>query len=393
MTTATVAFQSAQESRYDDVTLVVPTLNEALNLGEFLQRAAEAIPGCYVILSDDDSKDDTRALARAYRGDVHVHVLHRTLDRGLTASVADALLHVRTPHAIVMDADLQHPAEALPRIVAELRAGHDIVVATRSNDATFTLRRRILSRGARMLARRHLRARTGMDLRDPMSGFFGVRAGLAQSIVRQHGHAFERGGFKILLDLFLHAPGRLRVVETPYVFQPRHAGASKLTRRHYVSFLRQLGWSGRLAAGFFDVLLSGILPRFAIVGATGALVNEAVLYGGVEHLGLPLLLGTLVAIETAVLWNFALNEAWTFRGRGHASVRGRLGRFHLASGAGMLINLSVVLACAALLPQASYLLANLAGILLGSVANFVINLRWTWGVPVEAEPAIADARQ
>ena len=392
--TSAVALQGPQKARYDDVTLVVPTLNEGPNLREFLRQAERALPGCSVVLSDDDSVDDTRALARSFRGDVHVHVLHRKEDRGLTASVADGILHVRTPYLVVMDADLQHPAEALPRLVMALREGSDVVVATRSNDASFTFRRRVLSRGARLLARGHLRRRAGLDLSDPMSGFFGGRADAVQAIVRQHGHAFERSGFKILLDLFLHAPSDLRVSEVPYVFQPRHAGESKLTRRHYVSFLRQLGSLGRFGAAFLDHLLSGLLLRFAVVGASGVLVNEAFLYAGVAGLGLPLILAALVAVEASVLWNFAWNEAWTFRGRGGGTPALRLGRFHVASAAGMVLNVGVVLAGAALLPQVSYLVTNLAGIVLGSGVNFLVNLHWTWGVNVEEESSpLPDAQR
>jgi dolichol-phosphate mannosyltransferase len=222
-----------------------------------------------------------------------------------------------------------------------------------------------------------------------MSGFFGVRTSVAQAIVRDHGHAFERGGFKVLMDLLLHAPADLRVGEVPYVFLPRHAGESKLTRRHYLSFLRQLGRGGRMAASFFEALMSGLLLRFALVGATGILVNEGLLFLLHEGAAAPLVLASAIAIEASILWNFALNDAWTFRGKGANPAWVRFTRFHAASALGMVLNVAVVVAGAALLPGVSYLLANLVGIAAGSAANFLLNLHWTWGVPAEDAPGEA----
>lgn len=385
MTTALSALELSPRPSYADLTLVVPTLNEGLNVEAFLREVEASAPGCSILFADDDSKDDTRAVAEAFRGRVRVGVLHRRTqaDRGLTASVADGILEAHTEYLVVMDSDLQHPADVLPRIWEELRSGSDLVVAARSDDASFSLRRRIVSRGARRLAARHLRRRAGVSLGDPMSGFFGIRTSVAQAIVREHGRDFERGGFKVLVDLVLHAPADLRIAEVPYVFLPRHAGESKLTRRHYLSFLRQLGRAGRLSAAFLEVLLNGILLRFLLVGLTGVVINEGLLWLLRGWAGAPLILASAVAIEASILWNFAWNDAWTFRGRGADAARVRLGRFHGASAVGMGLNVGVVLLGAVLLPEVSYLLTNLAGIALGSAANFGINLHWTWGVPVD----------
>lgn len=375
------------EGGFAGLTLVVPTLNEAPNILAFLHAVERQAPGCTVLLADDDSKDDTRLLAERFEGQLRVQVLHRrTADAGLTASVADGILAVRTPYMVVMDADHQHPADHLPLLARALEGGDDVVIASRSDDASFSWRRRLLSRGARTLARHYLRRRAGLDVRDAMSGFFGVRTDLAQDIVRRCGARFERPGFKILVDLLLHAPPGLRVGEVPYSFRARHAGESKLTRRHYLSFLRQLGWPGRTLASFLAILLSGVLLRFAVVGASGIAINEGILFGAHDLAGLPLVGASLLAVETSILWNFAWNNAWTFRGRGGRSLAARFGRFHVASAAGMAINVAVVVLGAFLLPDVSYLLTNLAGIVLGSGLNFLLNLHWTWGVPAEEMP-------
>lgn len=372
--------------RHTDLTLVVPTLNEAPNIQRFLDEAERHVPGARVLLADDDSQDGTRAIAASFRGDLRVAVLHRTdrADRGLTASVADALLAVETPFAVVMDADLQHPFAALPDMLTALDDGAEVAIGTRIDDASFSFRRRMASRIARGLASLHLARRAGVRPRDPMSGFFGGRADLLRDIVRERGAAFERGGYKVLMDVLLHAPRPLRIAEVEYVFGARHAGESKLALHHYLSFLRQLGTTGRLTASLLELLVTGILFRFALVGATGVGVNLFTLWALHEGAALPIWLAAPVAIEMSVLWNFAWNESWTFRGRDTGTSLGtRMGQFHVASLVGMLLQFVVLTGGVLAMPEVHYALWSILGIAVGSGANFVINLKWTWGVPVE----------
>jgi dolichol-phosphate mannosyltransferase len=174
------------------------------------------------------------------------------------------------------------------------------------------------------------------------------------------------------------------VSEVPYAFQARTAGTSKLSRRHYLSFLRQLGTSGRMTASFLDLLLTGILFRFLIVGATGIAINLFTLFGLHEGAGFALWAATPLAVELSVLWNFAWNESWTFRGRDTAtSIGRRIGQFHLASLSGMLLQYIAVAGGSVAFPGVHYAALAVGGIAVGSAANFFINLHWTWGVRVD----------
>lgn len=369
----------------DRATVLIPTYREARTLVRTLDALAKNAGT--VLIADDDSDDGTREVAQAATP-LDLQVLHRKdpNDRGLTASVADAILLVKTDYLVVMDADLQHPPETIPRLVAALEAGADLAVATRSDDGSFSTRRRLVSRVARSLARRHIRRRAGMDLADPMSGFFAMRTDVAQEIVRNHGREFERQGFKVLVDLIRFAPRPLEVAEVPYTFGRRSAGESKLSRRHYLSFLRQLGGPWRLAANFLDLVLTGVLFRFLAVGASGIAINLFTLFGLHEGFGLAVPLAAPLAIEMSVLWNFAWNESWTFRGRDTGtSIGTRLWQFHVASLAGILLQYVTVAGGATLLPSVHYAWWSIAGITLGSAANFFLNLKWTWGVRIESE--------
>lgn len=378
----------SEAERHADVTVIVPTYNEAQNVASFLDEAERFLPGARIIFADDDSSDGTRRVATSSERRVEVKVLHRETprDRGLTASVADALLAVESPYVIVMDADLQHPFATVPEMLGKLKAGADLVVGTRVDDATFTMKRRLASRVARSLAARHLARRAGVRLRDPMSGFFAARADAVRPVVEERGARFERAGYKVLMDLLLHAARPMRIAEVEYVFQARRAGASKLSLRHYLAFLRQLGPVGRLTAGFFGILLTGVLFRFLVVGASGIAINLGALFALHEGARLSIPLAAPAAIELSVLWNFAWNESWTFRGRDTATRIGtRLWKFHVASLVGILLQYAVLAGGSATLPHVHYAWLSIAGIALGSSANFLLNLTWTWGVPIEEE--------
>ena len=107
----------------------------------------------------------------------------------------------------------------------------------------------------------------GVDVSDPMSGFFMTR----REIVAKHARKLSPDGFKILVDLVLTARHDLKVVEIPYVFRPRTAGESKLSPLVGFDFL---GLVAHHASG-------GVLPvrfvLFAMIGGVGLIVHLVVL--------------------------------------------------------------------------------------------------------------------
>ena len=120
---------------------------------------------------------------------------------------------------------------------------------------------------------------------------------------------------------------------------------------------------------------SQTLLRFALVGAAGVMVNEAALALLHHGLAVPLVLASVVATEVAVVTNYAGNELWTF------SVRRlswpRLARFQVTAVGGLLVTAGA-LALLTALTGLSPLLVNPVAVALGSVWNFVLNVRWTW---------------
>jgi len=119
--------------------------------------------------------------------------------------------------------------------------------------------------------------------------------------------------------------------------------------------------------------------RFNAVGAAGIGVQLAVLAALKSGLGVNYLLATALAVEAAVLQNFAWHVKWTWRDRtlnaAPSSLLSQLLKFHIGNGA---ISLVVNLVLMRLLVGSfglNYLLANVLSIAAGGVANFVVSDR------------------
>lgn len=101
-----------------DLAVIIPTLNERENIGEIIERIHSSIPSTRfeIVVVDDDSRDGTADLARAYAGKLgNIQVVQRTGKLGLASAVLDGVKATDAAIIGVIDADLQEPPETLPR--------------------------------------------------------------------------------------------------------------------------------------------------------------------------------------------------------------------------------------------------------------------------------------
>ena len=224
-----------------DLTVVIPTFNEADNVGPLIEQLNYVLSGvdAEVIVVDDSTDHTPAAVERAAlisRLPVRLH--HRPVPEGrLAGAVITGLRAARSPWVVVMDGDLQHPTATVPELYRQgLRTGADVVVASRylgtgSAQGLDSRVRRVVSTAsgatAKVLFPRRLAGCT-----DPMSGFFAVRRDAL------HLEGITQCGYKILLALLVHR--RLSVVEVPFVFGQRTAGVSKASLREGLRYLRLL---------------------------------------------------------------------------------------------------------------------------------------------------------
>ena len=357
-----------------DVSLILPTRNEAANIATAISSASEVLSAYNfeIIVVDDDSPDGTADIVRQIAGEnLRVRCVHRIGRRGLASACIEGALAAAGRVIAVMDADLQHDEAILPELVASVLEGRaDLAVGSRyvgqGSMGDLSDDRAAKSELATSLASRFLK----IDLTDPMSGFFAVSAErFRKAIPRMTGR-----GFKILLDFVFADQGKLRVHEVPFVFRSRQDGESKLDSANAVQFLMML----------YDRALGHIIPSrfvlFAAVGALGVLVHMGVLFAVFRLMGAGFMAGQICAVLVALTYNFFLNNMLTFRDvrlKGWAMIRGWLS-FALVCGLGAIANVGVA---AYLFQQTGIMwsLSALAGILVGSVWNFVMSSRFTWG--------------
>ncbi|AEV87002.1 dolichol-phosphate mannosyltransferase [Actinoplanes sp. SE50] len=349
-------------------TVVVPTFNERDNIATLLARLTAALPADQTeIVFVDDSTDDTPEVIReaAKTCPIPVTVHHREDGAGgLGGAVVEGMRRARGEWIVVMDADLQHPPEIVPGLVAAgVRDGADLVVGSRyagggNRDGLAGGYRRLVSGGSTVVTK--LLFRTALlQVSDPMSGLFAIRTS-----------SLEVGelrplGYKILLELVVrNRPGR--IVEVPYSFQPRHAGESKSSIAEGLRFLRHLGLL-RFGAQRSRLLI------FALIGLSGLLPNQAALWA-LNHLaGVHYLAAAVLANLVAVGWNFALTDTLLYRSRrAHRSLRSRLSRFFLLGNADLLLRIPLL----ALLVDGAHLgvlPANLVTLVVSFAARFLIS--------------------
>ena len=357
-----------------EISVVVPTFSEAESIVELHARISAVLSAesWELIFVDDDSPDGTADLARGLsKQDPRVRCIQRIGRRGLSTAVVEGALSSSAPYVAVMDADLQHDETILPAMLQELRARDlDIVVGSRyvaggGTSADWAESRRKISRIANRLAKGLVPA----NLHDPMSGFFVVRtAALRDAARRLSGY-----GYKILLDLFVSASHPLRFAEVPYTFRPRIHGQSKLDSLVAWEYLMLL----------VDKRIGHIIaPRllfFVLVGGSGVALHYAVLSTLYLEFAVPFTAAQLSGTVLAMTTNFFLNNLFTYRDqrlRGTRLVRGLLS-FYAICGLGALANIGI--AAYAFSQHLQWALSAAAGIVVGTLWNYLATARFTWG--------------
>lgn len=127
-------------------------------------------------------------------------------------------------------------------------------------------------------------------------------------------------------------------------------------------------------------------PRFAVVGASGTVVNLVVLYLGQEFLfraiepeGTRLNFSLSLAVFVATINNFTWNRLWTWHDRREhirTPVVLQFAQYGVACWLGILLQFVIT---KLLVGHVHYLVANVVAIVIASVANFVVNDNWTFG--------------
>jgi dolichol-phosphate mannosyltransferase len=221
----------------EQLTVIIPTLNEAANIQRLVARIFEqnsAALQIEVLFVDDGSTDGTCERVLLLAQTQPVRLLRRERPAGgLAGAVLEGARMAKSRWILVMDADLSHPPERIGDLAAPLlNYSQDMVIGSRyvpgGRTPGWPWWRRFMSRMACLLARPLTRAK------DPLSGFFATeRASLIQC-------GGDAAGFKIALEIIVNAKREFRVKEIPIVFRDRERGGSKMRFGVLATYLLRL---------------------------------------------------------------------------------------------------------------------------------------------------------
>ena len=285
------------------ISVIVPTLNEADNIDPLLTRLTEVLASSgdsfEILIADGGSTDATRAKTDEWAGRAPVRFLAADSGHGISGDVLVAAGESRGDVLVVMDADLSHPPEKVPELVAPVLDGsQDMVVGGRympgGDTPDWPWTRRVMSRGAGSLAWPFV------SVSDPTSGFFAVRR---QPLLDVDPNAH---GFKIALEVMLGQDPDLRISEVPISFRDRTHGESKMSLGQVSAYLR------RMAALLGGLVSTSTVAQFALVGLLGMAVD----LGGfhlLRNAGVSLSSAHITSFFLATVLNYVLNSCWVFR--------------------------------------------------------------------------------
>jgi dolichol-phosphate mannosyltransferase len=354
------------------LSVVVPTRNEAGNVEPLLERLGVALAGIEweAIFVDDNSTDGTpELLTRIAQADRRVRLIRRIGRRGLSSAVVEGALASTTPIVAVIDADLQHDEKILPDLYRAIADdGNELAIGTRyagsGSTGEWAADRLKVSRFATALASPIMKTR----MSDPMSGFFAVR----RDILLEAAPKLSSVGYKILLDLVASHPRPLKLAEVGYTFGTRQHGESKLDEMVALEYVELL--LDKAVGRFVPVKLI----QFGAIGLLGVVVHLSILNIVLNLIGAPFATSQAVAVIGAMTFNFALNNQFTYRDRklkGFAWIGG-LFSFYLVCSLGAVANVGI----GSLVYEQfhGWAIAGIAGAIVGSVWNYVASGWLTW---------------
>jgi dolichol-phosphate mannosyltransferase len=301
------------------LSIIVPTLNEAQNIDRLIEGIARAIPRedgapmpYEIWVVDDNSDDATVAKARAWADRVPISVLERRQPPDLSASVLMGVDHANGKYIVVMDADGSHPPEALSDLVKPLITGSaDLVIGSRHVSGGETKHwpwyRHLTSFLATCMAWPFT------EVRDPMSGFFATTKERLAALPR------SAKGYKILLELLVQGGDVIRTKEVPIRFEDRQHGKSKLSRKQQLIYLKRLM---NLGGGRVSTTTA---RRFLGVGFVGMILDISVFLLMLRWLD-SMATAHMISFACATGLNFTLNARWTFYGLADTDI-GWMGRY------------------------------------------------------------------
>ena len=227
--------------------VVVPTYNEADNIGRLVPLILERDERLSVLVVDDNSPDGSADIVKGlpeFGG--RVLILERAEKQGLGAAYIAAfqwiLANTDFEAVFEMDADFSHDPVALDEFLVQIES-HDLVLGSRYlhgiTVVNWPLRRLVLSVGAN----RYAGIVTGMPLKDSTGGFKCFRRSTLEALPLDR---IKSDGYSFQIEMNYHCWRRgLKIKEIPIMFVDRQVGVSKMSKRIIVEAMWMV-WALRM---------------------------------------------------------------------------------------------------------------------------------------------------
>ncbi len=241
------------------LSIVVPVYNESANIGPLIEAVREAVsgPDWELVFVDDGSRDDTRMrVEEAAEVDDRIRLIALARNFGQTAAMQAGFDYARGEIVVSMDGDMQNDPADIPRLLAKLDDGFDVVVGYRVARQDRLITRKVPS----WIANRIIARLTGVRIRDNGCSLKAYRRSiLGRFVLYSDMHRF--------IPAMAVAVAGARVAEIPVRHHPRRAGESKYGLSRIWKVLSDL-----LAIKMISSFRSRPLVMFGL----GALVSVAV---------------------------------------------------------------------------------------------------------------------
>ncbi len=146
-----------------DITIVIPAKNEEDNLPLLLSELNKTLPDCKIILVDDGSSDETKAIAVSHGCQVVSH----PYSLGNGAAIKTGARAAKTKYVLFMDADGQHDTKDISKLLTKVNEGYSMVVGARDNKSQANILRKFANALYNYIASKV----TGHKIYDLTSGF------------------------------------------------------------------------------------------------------------------------------------------------------------------------------------------------------------------------------
>lgn len=216
----------------DCAVVIVPTYNEAENIGTLIAQLRAQPGNIHVLVVDDNSPDGTGQIVEGLAAqDSSVHLLHRPVKQGLGEAYKAGFregLRRGYLYLCTMDADFSHDPARVPDLLRKASQGYDLVVGSRyvpgGQIVDSTAFRKFISYGANWLAHTLL----GINIRDCTAGFRCYRRRVLETINLD---GIFSSGYSFLIEMGFHCQqAGFRIGEVPITFVNRRMGISKISR-------------------------------------------------------------------------------------------------------------------------------------------------------------------